>query len=206
MTQDIDFEMKKVPRQARSKATVDAIIQACAHILAQSGYRALNTNTVAEVAGVSIGSVYEYFPGKEAIVAAMARDLLERNLHRLHGELGRQHRNDFAVAMRYWIGTLYRLVVENKKLLQVLIFEVPYSFKLIPLASLQLELLQVVMKGAARSEAQYRISATPEVLYLIASTTAGALLSLAFAPPPGLQVEKILDELSQRILHWLTGG
>ncbi|QIG55051.1 TetR/AcrR family transcriptional regulator [Altererythrobacter sp. BO-6] len=55
-------------RQARSKNTVEAIIEAATRILANDGWDALNTNAIARIAGVSIGSVYEYFPNKEAIV------------------------------------------------------------------------------------------------------------------------------------------
>lgn len=202
--QDIDLKMKKQPRQARSKATVKAIIEGCAQVLAQQGYSALTTNEIARVAGVSIGSVYEYFPGKEAIVAAMVEDLLARNLSRLDAELGTRHNNSFDKAMRHWVGTLFRLVQENRALLQVLVFEVPYAMRLVPASTLQRQLLGVVMKGAARSRQQYRILPRPEVLYLIASLTAGALLSLAFAPPPGLHAEAILDELAARIVAWLV--
>lgn len=54
--------------QARSKNTVEAIVEAATRILARDGWDALNTNAIAKIAGVSIGSVYEYFPNKEAIV------------------------------------------------------------------------------------------------------------------------------------------
>lgn len=204
MNYPIDFKMKKEPKQARSKATVDAIIQACAHILGQQGYSALNTNEVARIAGVSIGSVYEFFPGKEAIVATMVQSMLDSHLQKLHGELSSRHDNDFNKAMRYWIGTLYKLVLENKRMLQVMLFEVPYSSKLVSADKLQMALFQVVMKGAARSREQYQVSTKPEVLFLISSSTIGTLLSLAFSPPTGLDSEKVLDQLSEKITGWLV--
>ena len=71
-----DFTVKKEPRQARSKASVQAMVQACARILERRGDAGLSTNAIAEVAGVSIGSVYEYFPGKDAIVARLVQDML----------------------------------------------------------------------------------------------------------------------------------
>lgn len=55
-------------RQARSKATVDSIVEAAARILAEEGWPDLNTNAIARRAGVSVGSVYEYFADKQAII------------------------------------------------------------------------------------------------------------------------------------------
>lgn len=62
---------RKTPRQSRSQATVDAIIEAAARILALRGFAKTTTNAVAETAGVSIGSLYQYFPNKESIIAAV---------------------------------------------------------------------------------------------------------------------------------------
>jgi AcrR family transcriptional regulator len=63
--------MRKLPRQARARATTDAILDAAAHILGERGWVGLTTNIVAEVAGVSIGSLYQYFPNKLALIEAV---------------------------------------------------------------------------------------------------------------------------------------
>lgn len=77
---DAIIEPRKKPRQARSTATVDAILEAAARILAADGLAGLNTNAVAERAGVSVGSLYQYFPGKEAILTEMLRRKRKRLL------------------------------------------------------------------------------------------------------------------------------
>lgn len=64
---------RKAPRQARAAATIDVILQGAAHILRRDGLGGLTTNHIAERAGVSIGSLYQYFPGKEAILAELIR-------------------------------------------------------------------------------------------------------------------------------------
>lgn len=75
--------VRKLPQQARSRATVDRIIDAAQRILARDGYAALSTNRVAEAAGVSPGSLYQYFPDKHAIVES----LIERSWQRISDEV-----------------------------------------------------------------------------------------------------------------------
>jgi len=64
---------RKTPRQERSRATVEALLEAATDILLRDGYTGLTTNRIAERAGVNIASLYQYFPGKEAIVAELRR-------------------------------------------------------------------------------------------------------------------------------------
>src|SRR5215831_6874257 len=64
---------RKTARQERSRATVEALLEATADILTRHGYATLTTNRIAERAGVNIASLYQYFPGKEAIVAELRR-------------------------------------------------------------------------------------------------------------------------------------
>ncbi|MDH6257923.1 TetR/AcrR family transcriptional regulator [Bradyrhizobium sp. BR13661] len=62
---------RKNASQERSRATVDALVEATARILVKEGFERTSTNRIAEIAGVSVGSLYQYFPGKEALVAAV---------------------------------------------------------------------------------------------------------------------------------------
>jgi AcrR family transcriptional regulator len=65
--------MRKEPRQARSRATVEAIVEAGARVLARHGWNGFTTNETARIAGVSIGSLYQYFPNNLALVEAIRR-------------------------------------------------------------------------------------------------------------------------------------
>lgn len=69
----ITEQTRVLPRQARSRATVDAILEAAALVLEDAGEAGFNTNAVAERAGVGIGSLYRYFPGKRAILVELGR-------------------------------------------------------------------------------------------------------------------------------------
>ena len=70
-------------------ATVSVILEATAHILVTEGYEHLNTNRVAERAGVSIGSLYQYFPNKQALLSAL-RQRHAQDMQSLVNELTEQ--------------------------------------------------------------------------------------------------------------------
>lgn len=69
--------MRKAPKQARSRATVEIILEAGARILSDEGWAGFTTNKVADLAGVSIGSLYQYFPDKLSLVDAIRRRHLD---------------------------------------------------------------------------------------------------------------------------------
>ena len=77
--------MRKAPRQQRSRVTVDAIVEAATRVLARRGWARFTTNEIAAVAGVSVGSLYQYFPDKLAIAEAIRQRHLDEVLVALAG-------------------------------------------------------------------------------------------------------------------------
>src|SRR6185437_1910622 len=63
---------RKLASQERSRQTVNSILEATTRVLIKDGYDRASTNKIAAVAGVSVGSLYQYFPSKEALVAAVS--------------------------------------------------------------------------------------------------------------------------------------
>ena len=116
---------RKRPRQARSVATVDALLEATARVLVKHGYDGLSTNRVAEAAGVSIGSLYQYFPSKEAMVG----ELLEKYSSLFQQLLMKLLTPDEARTPRGVAEAVVRAMVElkrtNPKLARVLREQIP---------------------------------------------------------------------------------
>ncbi len=73
-------DQRRRPVQARAKATRASILEAAVRLLQAHGAAGLNTNRIAERAGVSIGALYQYFPDKRAILVAAALWAVEREL------------------------------------------------------------------------------------------------------------------------------
>jgi AcrR family transcriptional regulator len=78
---------RKAARQERSQVTVDAILEAATRLFAEGGLDEVNTNQIAELAGVSIGSLYQYFPSKHAILGELIDRHSERTLATLAAKL-----------------------------------------------------------------------------------------------------------------------
>jgi len=120
-------EPRKKPRQERSRETVAAILAAAARVFATAGYAGTTTNHIARRAGVSIGSLYEYFPGKDAILVA----LVERHLDEATRELAAELRSlrapgvPLAAVVRRLVETMVRLHAQDPGLHRVLFEEAP---------------------------------------------------------------------------------
>ncbi len=100
---------RKGPLQARSKATVAAILEATAQVLVKEGPDAATTNRIAEVAGVSVGTLYQYFPNKGAVLAALAGRHFEEMLALLNDALARDGASLEEVAHAYAEATVASL-------------------------------------------------------------------------------------------------
>ncbi|MGM4886328.1 TetR/AcrR family transcriptional regulator [Tardiphaga sp. 11_C7_N12_6] len=85
---------RKIPRQARSLATVEVILDAAGLVLVDEGYEQATTNRIAERAGVSIGSLYQYFPNRESVVASVAHRLKASTIKPLWQVLSEKHQRD----------------------------------------------------------------------------------------------------------------
>lgn len=78
-----DSASRRRPRQARSRATVDAILTAAAEVFDAEGFEAGTISRIVERAGVSVGSVYQYFPDKDALLTALAERYWSRTQEQL---------------------------------------------------------------------------------------------------------------------------
>ena len=106
MARTIQVNPRKTASQQRSQATVQALLDATARILVREGYERASTNRIAAVAGVSVGSLYQYFPNKESIVAALIARHNRQMLDLLRSSMEAVATLDLESAMRELIGAM----------------------------------------------------------------------------------------------------
>ncbi len=87
MAKKTDFTPRRAPQQERSKDTVDTIFEAMLDVVAKHDLRDPTVQHIADRAGVSVGSVYQYFPSKGALVSALLRYHLKERMAKLDASL-----------------------------------------------------------------------------------------------------------------------
>ncbi len=103
---------RKNASQTRSRATVAALVEATARILVRDGFDKASTNRIAQTAGVSVGTLYQYFPSKEALVAAVVDRHSREILAKVRGELAEVMMQPLEEAVR----TLVAVAVEAHRI------------------------------------------------------------------------------------------
>jgi AcrR family transcriptional regulator len=117
---------RKQPRQTRSRDTVQAILRAAAQVFSARGYAATTTNHIAARAGVSIGSLYEYFPSKDALLLALLEEHLaegEAILSQVWARLGSCR--DLHEVVRHFARAMVDLHARDRALHRLLFEEAP---------------------------------------------------------------------------------
>ena len=110
--------LRKRPNQSRSRALVDAVAQACLHILDKEGEGALTVARIAEVSGAAVGSIYQYFPNKDAIVAMLYERLLDEESGQLLGMREKLAAVSLPAALREILANIIRVELRLFKLNQ----------------------------------------------------------------------------------------
>jgi AcrR family transcriptional regulator len=121
---------QRPPKQARARATIDTVLEATARILVEAGYQRLTTNHVARRAGVSVGSIYQYFGSKEELVAALVERHVERLVAVIMGELAKVVDLPFEEGARRIIRALIAAQRINPDLHRALLEQIPRVGKL----------------------------------------------------------------------------
>jgi AcrR family transcriptional regulator len=125
MARKLKTNPRKSASQERSRLTVDTILEATTRVLVKEGYDRASTNKVAAAAGVSIGSIYQYFPSKEALVAAVSERHSEEVLQLMRKALLKVAARPIKVAAREFVSVAIDAHRVNPRLHRVLAEQVP---------------------------------------------------------------------------------
>jgi len=199
-----DTTPRKEPRQERAKATVDAILSATARILVKEGYDRASTNRIAEAAGVSVGSLYQYFPSKEALVAA----LIEKHSQEMLSYLESRAASHAPTApLRTLVRDVVHAMVDahrvDPKLHRVLMEQVPRVGALKRLSELDDRALELIRTYLEFRSPELRPKNLKLAAFLMASLVEAVTHGAVLMHPEYLVDEGLIDETTEVICRYL---
>lgn len=191
---------RKMPSQRRSRAMVDVILDATARVLRTTGYDRASTNRIALMAGVSVGSVYQYFPSKEALVAALVERHVAEMTSLVRGKLAEIAELPVHAAVRAMIDAMFEAHAVDPALHRVLIEQVPRAGRLQEVVRVEREVEALVTLFLEARRAELRptnLGAAAFVLYNVVESVSHAAVLAELEPNRRRQVA---DELTDMLL------
>lgn len=192
------------PQQPRSRATVSVILDAAIRVLDQDGFDALTTSRVAEVAGVSVGTLYQYFAHREAIVEALQNRELARATEMLESLLKSatpKSDRELARAVVDGLFNLYKAAPALHRVLAVdgLRFSPPGTVLAFDARSVALVKAFLVLGGSRLRQTNLEAAA-----FVIYQSVRASMLAYFLESPAGVDDGAIVDELTELIVRYLT--
>lgn len=194
---------RKKPRQQRSQATVDAILDATARVLCTTGYDRASTNRIAMAAGVSVGSLYQYFPSKEALVAALVERHTAQMTTLVKSKLAEVAAAPLEVACRTMIDAMFEAHGVDPRLHKVLIEQVPRVGRLEQVVGVEREveaLVALFLEARKHELRRTRLSATAFVLCTVVEAVTHAAVLADLEPR---RTREVAEELTDMVLRYL---
>jgi len=191
--------------QRRSQETFEALVTACTGLLSERGYAGTTTNHIAARAGVGIASLYEYFPGRDAIVAQVAERLVQRVMSRLAEGLPRVMAARRHESVRRWIEMIHDTVSRERALVAVFLRQVPYTDQLDPIQELGERLLRFSKQVRERAGGFVRTDFSDASMHLVINLVTSTIMQLVLEPPQDVSRRALLDELARWIDERIRG-
>ncbi len=194
---------RKKPAQARSRDMVETLLEAAARVFVKEGYARATTNRIAAAAGVSVGSLYQYFPSKDAIAVELLRRYRESLLVLVRARLATADRESFESVVRELFTDLFRAKGINPALHRVLLEQVLRSSARKEVEGFEERLEALVASGLAAAGLPL---SDPEVAAFILVRVVLAVVHGVVVDRPRFNTPDVALELTRLVTGYLGVG
>lgn len=196
---------RKQPRQARAQATVNAVLEAAVQVLEREGVDAATTTRIAEVAGVSIGTLYQYFSHRDAIFDALQDREFERALELLRnvlsdGNLARSP-SETVKAVVKGLAEMYASCPGLHRLLAIEGLRVTKAERVY---AFDMRVVGIIRHFLAATGAPIRRKNVDAAAFVAYQSVRATMLASLLERPPGLGESDLIEELTDLVLRYLV--
>jgi AcrR family transcriptional regulator len=197
---------RKQASQQRSRATVEALIEATARILVREGFDKASTNRIAQQAGVSVGSLYQYYPSKEALVAAVVDRHNKQLMERTRSALAEVAALPLEQAVRKFVATAVDAHCIDPRLHRVLAEQIPRTGRLEKTGALNRRYYDL-FRGYLETHRDELRAADLELAAFVCVTSIEALTHTAVLHRPEILSNEaagtLVDEATRLVMRYL---
>ena len=193
--------LRRAPTQERAQRTIEAIFEATAQIVESEGEAGLTTNKVARKAGFSIGTLYQYFPSKEAIVLAMSQRERERFMGAMQAALDQavREKRDARDAIREVVRLLIASFAQGPRLRRAMVRMVWRMDHYEPITQSMREAAErQAMALAGLNDPRLR-APNPAMMFVVTRAVMGAIRNASLEDSPLLGTREFEDELVRMV-------
>jgi len=197
---------RKSPSQDRARATVCALLQAAAQVLEAEGEEGLTTNKIAERAGVSIGTLYQYFPNKESLLMGLVRAHQEALHTAIVGQLARHQHLPLPELVTRVMTSMLEVFRVNVRL-SVNVEKLCASLGEASGLEVELEALRGWAQGVLEARAEELAIPDPELAaFMVVRSVEGVVLGAARCRPELFETDELVRQLSTLVLGYLASA
>ncbi len=198
---------RREPQQARSRKLVGWILHAAAQVFAERGYAGGTTNHIAEKAGISIGSLYQYFPDKMAILMALAEEHLSEGEALAKKLLDQSQDTSLPLEglLRLFVTGFVALHEENPRLHRLLFEEAPLPAEVWRRYRAFTEQLTCDLAERLRKHPEVSVHRHDLAAYMLVHAAESLTHQLVIHPPEGFSTEAGVDEAVVLLQRYLKG-
>jgi AcrR family transcriptional regulator len=197
--------LRKSPKNDRSQSIFDAILLAAARILPAQGFARSTTNKIAEAAGVSIGSLYQYFPNKESLVAALIERHVDRHVRILEAKLAEHGAPSVDAVTDFLIRPILGEARAHRGLLRVIGAQVFSVGGLEAVVAGRRKVVEIVEDLLANNRDKLPEKLRPRhASYVIVNAVSGIIEALIFDDCDGVFLDELVEETILFVKKYLS--
>ena len=208
MARAIPTTPRKSASQKRSQATVETLLDATARVLAREGYDRASTNRIAAKAGVSVGSLYQYFPNKEALVATLVARHNREMLQLLRDALEKVASRDLATTMRELVRATVDAHLVDPALHRIFAEQVPRMGQLAKIEALQRETFLLIRAYLEERRNEISVRDLDSATSICVTTVEALTHEFVIDKPeaPDADRDRFIEEVTRLVVGYLRPG